>query len=369
MNILLIGNGFDLAHGLKTEYSDFLKFISDFKPTKNSDNIYEHYDKFYYNFFNFLDNNSIDVVSFKRKIEENTLLKFFIKNYEELIKEGKDTWIDFEKEIKDIIMGINTLICKNKDNSFDIVKDNKGKIMSEIKMQLKTNHYTDNINVLKEHTTSLEKSLDELIFCINIYFSYLMEEINKKIVSSSSDIKNIDCDCLLSFNYTNTYEILYDFNHTIDYCYIHGKIDLHNLDENNRLVLGFDEISEKDNTEYIYFKKYFQRIYKKTGNKYKNWLEDINKKGNSTENNLYIFGHSLNETDKDILNELITNQYITTTIFYHDNKAFRNQITNLVKIIGKDELIRKTGGTKPTLIFKEQQPMTITQDSKELQTV
>ena len=26
MNILVIGNGFDLAHGLKTSYEDFLNF-------------------------------------------------------------------------------------------------------------------------------------------------------------------------------------------------------------------------------------------------------------------------------------------------------------------------------------------------------
>ena len=27
MNILVIGNGFDLAHGLPTKYGDFLEFI------------------------------------------------------------------------------------------------------------------------------------------------------------------------------------------------------------------------------------------------------------------------------------------------------------------------------------------------------
>ena len=27
MNILIIGNGFDLAHGLSTKYNDFLEFI------------------------------------------------------------------------------------------------------------------------------------------------------------------------------------------------------------------------------------------------------------------------------------------------------------------------------------------------------
>lgn len=32
MNILVIGNGFDLAHGLPTKYTDFLEFIKVIKP-------------------------------------------------------------------------------------------------------------------------------------------------------------------------------------------------------------------------------------------------------------------------------------------------------------------------------------------------
>ncbi|RKI77037.1 hypothetical protein D7V90_19715 [bacterium 1xD42-87] len=30
MNILVIGNGFDLAHGLPTTYKDFLRFTAEF---------------------------------------------------------------------------------------------------------------------------------------------------------------------------------------------------------------------------------------------------------------------------------------------------------------------------------------------------
>ena len=31
MNILVIGNGFDLAHELPTRYSDFLNFVKSYK--------------------------------------------------------------------------------------------------------------------------------------------------------------------------------------------------------------------------------------------------------------------------------------------------------------------------------------------------
>ena len=34
MNILVIGNGFDLAHGLPTKYADFLGFVERFENLK-----------------------------------------------------------------------------------------------------------------------------------------------------------------------------------------------------------------------------------------------------------------------------------------------------------------------------------------------
>ena len=39
MNIIIIGNGFDLAHGLPTKYNDFLKFIQAFKSITNNQQI------------------------------------------------------------------------------------------------------------------------------------------------------------------------------------------------------------------------------------------------------------------------------------------------------------------------------------------
>lgn len=40
MNILVIGNGFDLAHGLPTKYTDFLGFVERFENLKKfNDNV------------------------------------------------------------------------------------------------------------------------------------------------------------------------------------------------------------------------------------------------------------------------------------------------------------------------------------------
>lgn len=137
--------------------------------------------------------------------------------------------------------------------------------------------------------------------------------------------------------------------------------------------------------EFIAFKKFYQRIHKGTGCKYKEWTDTIkgefadyqtelekskiernimnlkvriNKLKNQylNKHHLYIFGHSL-DVDKDILRDLILNDNVHTTIFYHDKDAMGQQIANLVKVIGQEELIRRTGGSTKTIEFKQQQDM------------
>lgn len=39
MNILVIGNGFDLAHGLPTKYGNFLEFVKVIRQVKNRESL------------------------------------------------------------------------------------------------------------------------------------------------------------------------------------------------------------------------------------------------------------------------------------------------------------------------------------------
>lgn len=80
--------------------------------------------------------------------------------------------------------------------------------------------------------------------------------------------------------------------------------------------------------------------------------------------NLYIFGHSLDVTDKDILRDLILNDNVYTTIFYLNKDVMGQQIANLVKVIGQDELIKRTGGSTKTIEFRLQQDMVPIKKSK-----
>ena len=77
----------------------------------------------------------------------------------------------------------------------------------------------------------------------------------------------------------------------------------------------------------------------------------------NSKHKLYIFGHSLDITDKDVLRDLILNDNVYTTIYYLNKAVMGQQIANLVKVIGQDELIRRTGGSTKTIEFKLQKDM------------
>ncbi len=72
---------------------------------------------------------------------------------------------------------------------------------------------------------------------------------------------------------------------------------------------------------------------------------------NTSQNEILIYGHSLDITDKDVLSRLILMENTTTHIFFHDRDAMAQQISNLVKLIGEENLIRKTGGKDKTIQF------------------
>ena len=68
---------------------------------------------------------------------------------------------------------------------------------------------------------------------------------------------------------------------------------------------------------------------------------------------MFFFGHSLDVTDKDVIRDMILSDKVKTTIFYRDKADYGQKITNLVKIIGQDELIKRTGGANKSIYFKE----------------
>lgn len=58
-------------------------------------------------------------------------------------------------------------------------------------------------------------------------------------------------------------------------------------------------------------------------------------------------GHSLAETDKEILKDIFLNGYVCKiTIFYHAQKAYEDMVINLVKMFGKEFVIENTASDR-----------------------
>lgn len=384
MNILIVGNGFDLAHGLPTTYKDFLDFVTTYDNfVKDIEvGIDERDDLKYlqgrsYDFLKYItdihSNKEAIFVELEKMILDNWWIKYFTHVDTELCLKGKIGWIDFESEISNVVQTVES-IQKRIKNDYLVSKERK---LTPFEIDILKNFVPrikilDEIGTVSDKKEEIEKikkrlinDLNSLARALEIYLSDFVN--NLPVKKRLPDIEGLKIDKVLSFNYTNTYERLYGKdNPNIEYDYIHGKADInHDIDSCN-LVLGIDEYldgEERDkNTEFIEFKKYYQRIYKKTGCKYLEWEVNNEKQmrvfsgeADMHWNNVYILGHSLNSTDKDVLKNIINMINTTTIIFHHDQKALGDKIANLVKVIGQDNLISMVHGSEPQIILQQQQ--------------
>mgnify|MGYP004649932091 CR=1 FL=1 len=370
MNILVIGNGFDLAHGLPTSYMNFLEFIEKYKEYNDDSLVDCDYNNITVYFKNLKENKSGIYNEISSLINENRWVQHFLKLKEKDMLESSQTWIDFESEISKVIQTLDKLKRRFKNDFYS--ETNKVRL-DEYEFEVLYDIFVfdtklDTVNsilFLKEIeivTKKLIEDLNRLVRCLEIYLVNYVSNEYFGTLKKKEFITNLKIDKILSFNYTNTYKRLYGSSH-IEFNYIHGmannKHDLNSCD----LILGIDEYL-KDNeknqyVDFIQFKKFYQRIYKGTRCLYKEWLEtfEISKKKFPKSHrvlNIYFIGHSLDVTDKDILKELILCDGANTTVYYHDQEALGRMISNLVKVIGEDELIRRTGGSKATINFVQQ---------------
>lgn len=397
MNILVIGNGFDLGHDLPTKYEHFLKFTQayeKYKPIcKHGQSVKDEWKAapeeekgLLVYFANLCDQKKALFEEIGNMIEKNVWLKYFVSIYESRKEVGKDGWIDFESEISQVIQALDAAKLTVEEQT----RQGKEKAkLEQWQLNILSPFIADDGTILKSDSIFFTMkaiayrkwkfldSLNKLTRCLEIYLSDFVGGIS--LEKTLPDIQGLPIiNKVLSFNYTDTYEKLYTRNPYIEYDYIHGKASIENTMDTNNMVLGIDEYlkgdTKNENIEFIEFKKYFQRIHKETGCLYRTWLDKmekmdsenikeltsikINEDGTvtSTEeyvgyHRLFFYGHSLDVTDKDIIRDLVLADKVQTTIFYINRADYARKITNLVKIIGQDELIKRTGGKDRTIVF------------------
>lgn len=406
MNMLIIGNGFDLAHGRPTRYEDFLRFAEYIMQTKDPQKDKIQFQKeltgVYYPEVNktyilqaFDDrvvsqvsgqvrNNNETIQEMYNCLDKNVWYEYFRWIRTNDLARGKN-WVDFEGEIRTIVeffdrhpSDLYEYLPTPKPIPSEAFHDGTRKVSLFWELLDFSNYNVQNQRDKSYKNTYFDliektyQDLENLIRCLEIYLDDCVEEMS--VPQYFPDIEQLKIDYVLSFNYTKIPEIYPSFKNVH---HIHGYAKARRSAKENNMVLGineyWDDVEKDSRTNFNCYKKFVQRIIKETGINYKNELQKMRaeysrakylstKTEGYTEpryNNVYILGHSLDVTDGDILREVIQTPGVVTTVFYKNKQQQANQIANLSKVLGQDKLLEYVFTTSPTIIFKEQPSMRI----------
>lgn len=336
--LILIGNGFDIAHGLETRYSDFLKFY--WNRVINSyykDELLEFENYYFTNGTVSLAKNSFSEVLLSfglknprefnntRYIHSNNNLhldfKGYLFHYLNIRHNENNGWVDFEeafyfilKKVKDSSVN-STYNIKTLNNELrriankfeqylidEVAPEINKKINSEMATLFEQKiliNQTDILDFLKEFSIKSHNSI--------------VENLNKDPKSGIIRHYAFKDTLVLNFNYTNTPLLYVDKSSVIN---IHGALN----DELNPILLGFgdekdkfySEIEDLNDNDYLEFMK--STYYSKTSN-YKRLFDYLD----SDVFQVQIMGHSCGLSDRTLLNSIFQHENCRSIkVYYHE---------------------------------------------------
>ncbi|SKA64311.1 Bacteriophage abortive infection AbiH [Succinivibrio dextrinosolvens DSM 3072] len=360
-DILIVGNGYDLAKGLNTRFSDFFlpivrQYVIWLENEFNNQNLAPDIQKYCYvlkqkiphlpdfvvknedEFFNniFIQivlNKFFPIVNLLNSVlsindqlfdatvstvlsegiayspyYDNKDINFIVTNIREVCSLLQDNiissdifWLDIESLIKDIVTDNLTKYPVNSDINinWNLLYETVNRIESKTNL---TKNKTEDLKKYKH--VSLSECLLGLDMFKELFCEYLEIEENKYKSGKSKEIYLKDkFSHVISLNYTSTF--MNSLKSSVPYkrqedriCYVHGDRVSKNI------VIGtesfyFEENSRSEtNIEKIPFFKFFQKVLNKTDDKYLQWLVE-------DEFSLTFFGFSFSQNDFDFIRELI----------------------------------------------------------------
>lgn len=322
--IILIGNGFDLAHGMKTSYNDFAEwYVREviyeklFEATKSYTGLND--DFFKPNFITGLQNifkggsfpNNYAERSTRDNLDELArILLLSNRNNENF----KDNTLSFLLENINIVSGIinngylGSLYANSYENWFDIENSyffELKKILSE-----EGEIYFDSPN--KKTAIRLNEEFSEIKYALQLYLKTIKikanEDVKRFFKENFIGKENIN---IVNFNYTSTIsQYLNSFEYSVktydntetytDVNYIHGELD-------KKIIFGYGDDDSEDyknmkqtgKDEYL---EHFKTFAYLESYDYRSLIDNLNK---IEDYEVYVLGHSLSLTDKTLLFEIL----------------------------------------------------------------
>ena len=347
--IILVGNGFDLAHGLKTSYADFIEWYwtqwgdrlihgsSNVESDKLcSFSLSEEWKNYsWYDALGFLrrDNPSyhwdekftIEVAKDNKDFCSFTFLSPFFKE----ICDSVETkgWVDVENVFyKHLCLDIISNDFPQKlNNELSIIKFDLVKFLSEVQSKTTSNYLKEELkNKIKEPFKDVDISIES-------WDRYI--DFKRQISFTEGNIKYPDRVMMLNFNYTSLADMYLQENNDNIVNHIHGSLS--NLDS---VIFGYgDELDEKYKTilnknDNEYLRNIKSIKYLESPN-YRKLLEFIE----SDLFQIYIMGHSCGNSDRTLLNTLFEHKNcVSIKPFYHKKKDGSDNYIDLVQNISRN---------------------------------
>lgn len=350
----MLGNGFDLYHNLLTHYDDFMT-IAEYLSKKYNIIFYEEFNEIY--IYSELDDlsktnkvireklltyedayketkiNIDEYVRFLDKLHTNCWFKYFID------VKNRNGWVALENQVAEVLREFRQSNPRGIDRFLDAIKEKynfNDAFFKHIKNYSFAGEENDNY-IFEEYNDFVEI----LKLYLKIFVDNALPQISNHYVFYNNYLKNNDY--VLTFNYTNTYAELYESKP--DIIHVHGKLD-------NEIVLGvnsdeYDDAGINDN-RFIKYKKYYQRITKRTLDDLMILFTYIN--ATKEQNSLFVVGHSLDVSDGDILT-IIFDMFNVIVIYFRDDNSLDKYVKNLKLIFGAKELSKMTFSQK--VIFRK----------------
>jgi len=311
--LILIGNGFDLAHGLKTKYNDFILWYfnnilkSLVERDEFSDQLFE------------ISFSQGRVINFPNRADSITQFKELLEYYKDFLKYRfkcalfdilfkktiEPNWVDIESEYYSYLKNLYIQLERHDFSNFE-----------NIEKQVKSlNNDFEFIKVkLQEYLSTVESTTKSQI-----------PDITEHFRKHFSTVPNAQSSLMfLNFNYTSTIKIyLQELKHKqYKVNYIHGKLD----DETNPIIFGYgDEIDS-----------YYQKIENVNNNAFlKNFksfgylitynYQDFSRFLDNDSFEVYILGHSCGLSDRTMLNKIVEHKNCRVIkIFYYERSSTEN---------------------------------------------
>ena len=382
---IIVGNGFDLAHGLKTKYEDFIdwyfgkwvKILKDSTRCYAKDELCEfqtrnNYECFYSYFYNCsLDGNMCDLI---RKTQQYYGLRFMPCSLLGRMLHSVETkgWVDIEADYyrmlveckgkKDELERLNKDLAVIKGLLVKYLKEiqkneiNEELVCDDIKSKMLAPFVAKDISVEAKNKWNdfLKRRYNDDNLKYNIEFYKPLDAVKgaktvRKSLANDGQIRAMgietipgeflppdmlypDCVMLLNFNYTNTADLYFDDEYFI-INHIHGDLSLP-----ESVIFGYGDESDDEykKLQKINDNEYLRHIktnrYLETPN-YRDLLSFID----SAPFQVCIMGHSCGLSDKTLLNTLFEHKNcVSIKPYYYVNEQGKDNYLDIVQNISRN---------------------------------